>query len=57
MSLSEVPGMLRMETVFLGVNREQRVNVMEEIGECLRIWSKIMVDLRGRAKKMHIFAA
>lgn len=49
--------MLRMETVFLGVNREQRVNVMEEIGECLRIWSKIMVDLRGRAKKMHIFAA
>lgn len=40
-----------METVFLGVNREQRVDEMEEIGECLRIWSEIMADLRGRAKK------
>lgn len=46
-----------METVFLGVNREQRVDVMEEIGECLRIWSEIMADLRGHAKNMHIFAA
>lgn len=26
------------------------MDVTEEIGECLRIWSEIMADLRGHAK-------
>lgn len=33
------------------------MDVMEEIGECLRIWSEIMADLRSHAKKILIFAA
>lgn len=50
--------MLWMETIFLGLNGEVRMDVVEEIGECLRIFSEIMADLRGNAKKkMLIFAA
>lgn len=49
--------MLWMETIFFGLNGEVRMDVMEEIGECLRIWSEIMADLRSHEKKILIFAA
>lgn len=43
--------MLWMETIFFGLNGEVRMDVMEETGECLRIWSEIMADLRSHEKK------